>query len=254
MLSSFIFNSPPKRIVCLVPSITELLHYLGLQTQTVGITKFCIHPPLWHKTIPHIGGTKNVNIAKIIALQPDCIICSKEENVLSQIATLAATTPIYITNVTNFASSLKMIIAIGKLTNKATQAHKLVKEIRQQFAVKIKKPLTAIYLIWQNPYLTVGGDTFIHSMMQKAGFVNILKNLKRYPTLSISQIQSLAPEVILLSTEPFPFKTKHAIALQLLLPNSKVILVNGEMFSWYGSKMLAMPAYFLQLQQYIALL
>lgn len=247
-------HSPAQRIVSLVPSITTLLHYLGLAEQTVGITKFCISPSHWHTSKPHIGGTKNINVSKIKALMPDCIICSKEENVAEQVQQLASISYILLTNVTNFASSLQMIAEVGAITGTLPQAKVLIKELKVRFTTAPLAPLKAVYLIWQKPYLTVGGDTFIHSMMRKAGFTNMYKATTRYPTLTLQGLQALAPPFVLLSSEPYPFKHSHAVSLRKLLPSSTILLVDGAMFSWYGSIMLAMPNYYLQLRQHITTL
>ena len=182
-------NISPKRIISLVPSITELLHYLQLEEETIGITKFCVHPPTWFKTKTRIGGTKNINIEKIIYLQPDLILCNKEENVQVQIETLAATLPIYMCDVKNYEDALQMVKTIGKLTNKIIETKQLIKNINTAFPpdnIYSSKTLKAVYLIWKEPYMTVGGDTFIASMMQKVGLENIYNHEERYPTKSIS--------------------------------------------------------------------
>jgi ABC-type Fe3+-hydroxamate transport system substrate-binding protein len=104
------------------------------------------------------------------------------------------------------------------------------------------------YLIWKDPYMTIGGDTFIHNMLQHAGFENIFQDKKRYPKTSLEELNQLSFEYLFLSSEPFPFKQKHADELQELLPGKKIILVDGEIFSWYGSRLIKAPAYFKQLQ------
>jgi ABC-type Fe3+-hydroxamate transport system substrate-binding protein len=245
---------PFKRIICTVPSITELLHYLGLKEETIGITKFCIHPNEWFTNKEKIGGTKNLNIEKIISLQPDLIICSKEENVKGQIDILAKNHTVFITDITNFDEALQMIIDIGLITNKSTEATSLVNSLEKSFKDLNENSferLNSVYVIWKEPYMTVGADTFIHSMMQKMGLNNLYASKERYPIFLIEDVQKFKPQLILLSSEPYPFSEKHLEEIRLLFPTTKVLLADGEMFSWYGSRMLQMPTYFKYLQKAI---
>ncbi len=241
----------PTKILSLVPSITELLHYLQLETETIGITKFCVHPNVWFKTKKHIGGTKNIDIEKVKLLQPTLIICSKEENVQAQVDELALLFPVLMTDVKNYEDALNMIKDIGIITAKDILANNLIIEIKRSFSNNILKTNKALYLIWQNPYMTIGGDTFISAMMKMAGFENIYNNKKRYPIIDLETIVQLNPPIILLSSEPYPFKEKHIKTLQTVLPKSYILLVDGEMFSWYGNRMLYAMPYFNQLVKQI---
>ena len=239
-------STPPQRIISLVPSITELLYDLKLSTQVVGITKFCVHPPEWFQTKEKIGGTKNVNIEKIKALQPDLIIASKEENVKEQIEMLATLFPVYLTDVCTYDDAIKMILDIGEITLKKTEAIALSNNIQAEFNTLLKPThsINTTYLIWKDPYMTVGGDTFIHDLMQKVGLRNMFGEQNRYPQITLEELAILKPQLILLSSEPYPFKEKHIREIQTFLPTAKVMLVDGEMFSWYGSRMKYMPEYF----------
>ena len=246
-------NCIPKRIISLVPSQTELLHYFNLEEETIGITKFCVHPNAWHQTKTKIGGTKTIHIKKIKELQPDLIIANKEENVQAQIEELAQDYPVWLTDVNNLDDALKMITDIGELTNKVKEAGLLVKEINIGFDNLSHKPQTTnhkqktAYLIWQKPYMTIGGDTFINDMLLKCGFQNIFADKSRYPVVTIDDLQIANCQLLLLSSEPYPFKQKHIDELQVQLPGTKIILANGEFFSWYGSRLLQAPSYFKQL-------
>lgn len=240
----------PKRIVSLVPSQTELLFHLGLEDEVTGITKFCIHPATWFKSKTKAGGTKNINLKTIQQLQPDLIIANKEENVKEQIEQLALSYNVWLTDVNKFNDALDMIKDIGKLTYKENEAGLLIKEINKRFDMLIPKlqtqnfkPKTA-YLIWRNPYMTIGGDTFINDMLLKCGLVNVFADKKRYPEINISDLQTANCQLILLSSEPYPFKQKHINELSKQLPGKKIILADGELFSWYGSRMLLAPEYF----------
>jgi len=246
-------SQPPKRIISLVPSQTELLFDLGLDEEVVGITKFCVHPENWFRTKARVGGTKQLHLEKIKELQPDLIIANKEENLQQQIEELEKDFPVWISNINNLDDAVEMIELIGEITNKQSKAKQIIIQINECFSqLKTQNSkLETCYLIWQNPYMTIGGDTFINDMMSRAGFQNIFQNQKRYPEITIEQLKAANCKLLLLSSEPFPFKQKHIDELQPLLPNTKIILVDGEMFSWYGSRLLKAPAYFQQLQNQV---
>ncbi|HYF31307.1 MAG TPA: helical backbone metal receptor [Chitinophagaceae bacterium] len=247
---SIILQAPPSRIVSLVPSQTELLHYLGLEEEVVGITKFCVHPEQWFRSKTRVGGTKQLHIDTIRQLQPDLIIANKEENVQEQVETLSKDFPVWISDINNLDHAYEMIACIGSMLQKTTAAAALIDDIRNEFDLlaqalpKNCEPLQAAYLIWKDPYMTVGHDTFIHDMMVRCGFENIFADKTRYPTTTIEELQSAGCEVLLLSSEPFPFAQKHVDELQQHLPATRIMLVDGEMFSWYGSRLLQAPAYF----------
>lgn len=246
---------PPKRIISLVPSQTELLHYFGLDEEVIGITKFCVHPQFWFRNKTGIGGTKNINIEKIKLLEPDLIIANKEENVKEQIEELHQIAPVWVSDVNNFEDALKMIKSIGELVAKEKQAEKLIAAIETAFSklqVTNYKIQTA-YLIWRDPYMTVGGDTFINDILRKCELQNVFENEKRYPAITLETIKERGTKLILLSSEPYPFKEKHVEEIKLQIPNAKVLMVDGEMFSWYGSRMLFAAQYLSELINHIYL-
>lgn len=237
-------QATPRSIVSLVPSITELLYTLQLDEHVTGITKFCIHPESWFRQKARIGGTKNINIRAIQELQPDLIIANKEENVKEQVEALAKQFPVFTTDVNNLNDALEMIEQIGAITETTNRANHLVSQINSAFSglqTTNHKPRTG-YLIWRNPYMTIGKDTFIHDMLTRCGLTNIFANTTRYPAIDTWQLAHC--DLLLLSSEPFPFQQKHIEELQAHLPNTKIVLVDGEMFSWYGSRLLHSPAYF----------
>ena len=244
-------QTPPQKIVSLVPSQTELLYHLGLQTEVAGITKFCIHPQHWHQTKTRVGGTKNLDIEKIKTLQPDLVIANKEENVQAQVEELARQFPVWVSDVNTLPQASQMIHAIGNITGKTEAAATIISNIQKGFETFLKPESapTVIYLIWQEPFMSIGGDTFISDMLERAGYTNLLKNSSRYPTLTEAELKVLQPDLLFLSSEPYPFAEKHLQKFQQLLPHTKVALVDGEMFSWYGSRLQYAPAYFTQLQQ-----
>lgn len=241
-----IISARPQRIISLVPSITELLYDLELDDEVIGITKFCVHPDKWFRTKTRIGGTKNINIEKIKLLHPDLIIANKEENVKEQVESLSNLYPVWLTDITDLDDALKMIKACAYITGKKEKVEMIIRNIKNSFVQNIpdNKFKKALYLIWQNPYMSIGGDTFINDMLKKAGFKNSLQDKTRYPSLTNDEIIALNPEYVLLSSEPFPFKQKHIDEMQSLLPDAKIKLVDGEMFSWYGSRMMYAAPYF----------
>ncbi|MEL7426075.1 MAG: helical backbone metal receptor [Bacteroidota bacterium] len=240
---------PPRRIVSLVPSQTELLADLGLEEQVIGITKFCVHPAAWRKEKQLIGGTKKLHLDRIRALQPDLIIANQEENDREQVLELAREFPVWVSKVTDLPTAKEMIVAVGELTDTSLRAREINQQLEASFSALAQfTPLRALYLIWRKPYMASGGDTFIHSMLLASGFTNVLADQDRYPSLTEEKIRALAPELILLSSEPFPFRERHLAELSALCPNAAVRLVDGEMFSWYGSRLLRSAAYFRNLR------
>ena len=239
------FTKIPKRIISLVPSQTEFLYSLGLENEVVGITKFCIHPNEWFRNKTRVGGTKNLNIELIANLQPDIIIANKEENVKAQVEDLKKICPVYVSDVYNLHGAMQMMYDIGHVTGKESTASAIVTQINELFQelqpVNIRN---TAYLIWRDPYMTVGGDTFISDMMQRCGFQNMFQQQNRYPEITIDQLREMKCELLLLSSEPYPFKEEHLSEIKSQLPHTKVMLADGEMFSWYGSRLLQAVDYF----------
>ena len=240
----------PKRIVSLVPSQTELLYHLGLEDAVAGITKFCIHPAHWFQQKTRIGGTKSIHLASIAALQPDLIIANKEENVQEQVEALAANYPVWLTDINNLDDAIDMIRDIGNLTGTASKAIEISDSIARSFEANLSAPSSPIrtaYLIWKGPYMAAGKATFINDMMLKAGFANVLPQGTRYPEVTFTELAQLGVECVLLSSEPYPFSDKHIEEIQLQLPGVTVKLADGELFSWYGSRLMQSASYFKKL-------
>lgn len=241
----------PRRIISLVPSQTELLYTLGLEEEVVGITKFCIHPAAWHHSKTRVGGTKNIHSDIIRSLQPDLIIANKEENQQEQIEQLFPHYPVWISDIATLDDALEMIRAVGTLTGRTQKGISLADDIRQAFqtSTTLPRPLRTAYFIWKNPWMTAGGDTFIHHMLEQCSFVNIFSDRDRYPIIQLEELTQKDCELILLSSEPYPFREKHVAEIKTILPSATIRLVDGEMFSWYGSRLLKSPAYFRQLRE-----
>lgn len=247
---------PPRRIVSLVPSQTELLQALGMEAEVVGITKFCVHPADWFASKKRVGGTKTVDLEKVAALLPDLVIANQEENERDQVEYLAERFPVWVSDVKDLPTALDMIRGVGMAVGKGHRAAALVADIHSAFAAlpdPAEPPLAAAYLIWRKPYMAAGGDTFIHHLLEIAGFSNVFKEKSRYPVVSAHELADARPRVVLLSSEPYPFKEKHLDELAENCPESQVLLVDGEMFSWYGSRLLLAPPYFRELRLKLSL-
>lgn len=256
--TSHSYASAPQRIISLVPSQTELLYDLGQEDKIVGITKFCVHPDHFKSTKKIIGGTKKVHIDKIKALNPDLIIANKEENTLEMVEELRQICPVWVTNIITLKDNLQMISDFGQLLNCETEAQSWIYKIDyaySDFQIFIKdRPVKKVaYFIWANPYMVAGSDNFINEMLKLNHFQNIYdtsnselaqQNKSRYPEIELEKmILEGNPDLILLSSEPFPFKEEHAREIERFT-QAQTVFVDGEMFSWYGSRILKAFDYF----------
>ncbi len=245
------FAESPSRIVSLVPSITELLCDLGLQNKVVGCTRFCVHPKDFKKSITIVGGTKKVNIQKVKELQPDLIIANKEENTKEDIEALRDFTTVWVSDIDTIDRAHDMIRSIGDICIAREKAEEIIDmsiSILSQISSKTKN---VAYLIWKSPYMTIGADTYIHDVLNRSGFENVFGESLRYPEVTIEDIKRQDPEVIFLSSEPFPFKKQHIEELKEQMGQVPIVLVDGEYFSWYGSRILHCTNYINRLLQNI---
>ncbi|OAD43445.1 ABC transporter substrate-binding protein [Polaribacter atrinae] len=240
----------PKRIVCLVPSLTELLVDLGLEDSIVGVTKFCIHPNYIRQTKTVVGGTKSIHIDKIKALQPDIILCNKEENTKEIVQTCEKIAPTHVSDIFTIDDNLALIKQYGKLFSIESNALKMIAEISlkltdfKQF-IKNKETKKVVYFIWKDPWMAVGNTTFINHLLELNKFDNIYQHKERYPEIDLKEMKlNTQLDFILLSSEPFPFKEEHILEIENFTPKAKAILVDGEMFSWTGSRLIKAFDYF----------
>ena len=238
----------PKRIISLVPSQTELLYQLGLDDNVIGVTKFCIHPSHWKKKKKIVGGTKNYKIELIDNLKPDLIIANKEENNKDSLENLMQKHNVWISDIKTLDHATQMIDLIGKMTDTSQISKKLNQKINVQFQILKtlqKKKKKVVYLIWNKPLMTINNDTFINHLMSLNNWENCYGNHNsRYPELTEEELVEMNPDILFLSSEPFPFKIKHIEQFKQLLPTTKILIVDGEYFSWYGSRLVDSPAYF----------
>ena len=249
---------PPQRIISIVPSQTELLFHLGLDEEVVGITRFCVHPMEQFKVKPKVGGTKKLDFDKIAQLNPDLIIGNKEENAQEQIIELEKQYSLWMSDISNYADAVEMIKQIGLICGRAGEAGALASQIHLDFS-NFEQASSGInsrrvaYIIWQNPLMVAASNTYIHSSLGLCKFDNVFGQLEKYPKISEEDLQEAKPELILLSSEPYPFKDKHIEYFKKLCPSANVLLVDGEAFSWYGSRMLRAPVYFRELLERVGI-
>lgn len=237
------FEQPPKRIVSLVPSLSELIWDMNLNTELIGVTKFCVHPESLRKEKVIVGGTKNVKVDRLITLNPDLVIANQEENTREEIESISKLFPTYISDIKNIEDTLNLVEDVGIICDRKQEARDLAIKINTSLPHNIQKKRSAIYLIWYDPYMSVGGDTFISHMMKRLGYENCLKSKERYPLLTEEDILSISPGELLLSSEPYPYKETHLKTIQEKFPKVKVRLVDGEAFSWYGSRIYKVNEY-----------
>lgn len=252
--STFSIDYTPKRIISLVPSQTELLYDLGLEDSIIGITKFCIHPSHLKNSKIIVGGTKSIHSDKIKALKPDIILCNKEENskeIVEMCTNIAST---HMSDIYNLDDSKELIKTYGAIFSKTIEASNLIQKISAQqkaFETFIKeKPIFKVaYFIWRNPWMVAAKNTFIDHLLDVNHFQNAYEHLERYPEVSITSLNKEAQlDFILLSSEPYPFKKKHELEIKKQVHNATVVFVDGEMFSWYGSRLEKAFDYFKQLR------
>lgn len=244
----FELQESPKRIICLVPSLTELLVDLGLESLIVGVTKFCVHPNHLKKTKTIVGGTKNIKIDKIRALKPDLILCNKEENTKDIVEKCRKIAVTHVSDIYTITDTLALINQYGKLFSCEEKAAEIILKIEQKKDsflnfISSKKKIKSIYFIWKNPWMIAANNTFINHLLQLNKFDNAFKNLERYPEIDLT-LKDNDIDLVLLSSEPYPFKEKDLIELKKDFNKSKIILVDGEFFSWYGTRLIKAFDYF----------
>ncbi len=251
------FNDTPKRIVSLVPSLTELLVDLGLEEYIVGITKFCVHPYHLKQTKTIVGGTKNIKSEKIRALQPDIILCNKEENTKDIVDSCVEIAPVYVSNIFTLKDVFELIEHYGVLFSCRTESSKIIQKLNfklDDFSTFVENvtPQKVAYFIWRNPWMAVGNKTFINHLLILNKFENIYSNRERYPEVELKKIRLEGdPDLVFLSSEPYPFKEEHAFEIGRCTHHAKTVFVDGELFSWYGTRLLKSFDYFKRLHERI---
>lgn len=234
--------APGARIVSLVPSITELLIDLGLSAQLVGRTGFCIHPADVVRTIPKVGGTKDVNIDKIRKLAPTHVVLNIDENEKPTADLLAEFVPnIVVTHPLVPQDNVALARLMGGIFGVGAAAEAWCAQFEQACAELRAQPASAprklLYCIWQDPWMSISRDTYIAAMMREIGWEIPELGAARYPQFAWSDELVAQIDGVLLSSEPYRFTEAHADALERQI-GKPVLLVDGEMMSWYGSRAL----------------
>ncbi len=247
-------NSPthsrrPRRIISLCPSFTETLFTLGLGDRIVGRTDYCCHPEPAITNIPSLGGPKSIRIEQIDALRPDLIVAVREENQEVAVRTLATRWPVLLLDPESVTTAIDSIRLLGTATGTSSAADRLADQITRAFdSLPDARVIPIAYLVWKDPCMVAGRSTFIDDVLARLGLVNVARSLAgRYPEVTTQQLANLQPRLLLASSEPFPFSEQHLDELRRLMPGTEPVLVDGEMFGWYGARMLAAADYFKRL-------
>jgi ABC-type Fe3+-hydroxamate transport system substrate-binding protein len=233
------------RLVSLCPSLTELLHDLGAADEVVGRTRFCIHPAPWVEGIEKVGGTKNPKLARIIALAPDLVFMNEEENRAEDARALReAGIAVHSSMPRTADDTAAMVRSIAEAIGRRDTGERIARDIEQRAArvrdaAALQPSVTFAYLIWRDPWMTVSDDTFVSAMLALAGGRNAFgASEDRYPVITPQQLRTAAPDVVFLSSEPFPFSALHAAELARLtgLDEARFVMADGELLSWHGSR------------------
>jgi ABC-type Fe3+-hydroxamate transport system substrate-binding protein len=251
---------PPRRIVSLIPSITETLCHLGLADALVGITAYCVEPRAVVHGKTRIGGEKDPDLAAIRALQPDLVVANIEENVREHVETLRGwDIPVWVTYPRTVAQSLVMIRELGAITDTAGRAAAILADLEPLYAqvratTARRRPVPVFYPIWRAPWMTINADTYIHDLLAVCGAANVFGDRPaRYPTVTLDEVAARRPEVIVLPDEPFRFRRVHVqdfepYAEVPAVRAGRIHLVDGKPFSWHGPRvgeaLLTLPALF----------
>ncbi|MBL0311893.1 MAG: endonuclease III [Holophagaceae bacterium] len=225
----------PQRIMSLVPSVTELLVQWGLTSKLVGRTRYCISPKWIRATVPEVGGTKDPNFPRIVDLKPDLVILEKDENSKSVADTLTGLGISWLAlEIRSVKDCLAAWLMLGKQLGAMDQAKTRVAELKKLLSPKPKAGPRTLTLIWKNPWISAGPDTYVGDLVRCAGFTPM--GPERYPTFSEEELDALDPEVILLPSEPYRFTKRHAVELQKRFPSATIHLLNGQAITWYLSR------------------
>lgn len=233
------------RIVSLCPSLTELVFDLGAGHDLVGRTRFCVHPVDLVDGVEKVGGTKNPKVARIIELRPDLVLMNEEENRVEDAESLrSAGIAVHSSLPRNAADTAGMVRSIASAIRRPDRGEEIAREIEQRAArvsqgAEGQSPVSYAYLIWREPWMSLSDDTFVAGLLSLAGGRNVFGDAReRYPTIALDDLRVASPDIVLLSSEPFPFAERHAVELSAAtgIARDRIALVDGELLSWHGSR------------------
>ncbi len=238
----------PRRIVSLIPSITETLFALGLGDAVVGCTVYCTHPPEGVAGKVRVGGEKNPKLDVIRDLAPDLVVANVEENVREHVDTLRAWgIPVYVTYPRTVTEAIRLVRDLGQLTGAGERAAEIADaldvRLEETRARRIGRRSVRVFCpIWRKPYMTINADTYVHDMLAACGGENVFAAMPtRYPQVTLADVARARPEVILLPDEPYRFRRAHIADFSAhpeipALRDGRVHLVDGKLLSWYGPR------------------
>jgi ABC-type Fe3+-hydroxamate transport system substrate-binding protein len=227
----------PKRVVSLVPSITETLFEMGAGDRVLGVTRFCVHPEYARERSRVVGGTKNPRIETILSLCPDLVLANQEENRREDVEKLREKVPVRVFFPQDVPQAVADIRSLGSLLGLPEQASAIAAEVEHQLetlrSLEPPRSIRYLYLIWRRPYMVAGPSTFIESLLAEAGLVNQAPaDRGRYPEMDAEEVRRSDADVLLLASEPFPFEQKHLGEL-----GQRAVLADGELLSWHGARL-----------------
>ena len=225
----------PQRIVSLVPSVTELLVQWGLATRLAGRTAFCVEPPWIRASVPSVGGTKNPDVARIIALRPDLVVLERDENTRAAAEALAAAgLRLLVLRVRSLKDCLQAFRDLGDGVGLPEAGLARAASLKARLKARPRRGPRTLTLIWKDPWMSSGPDTYLGDLVRQAGLTPIGPD--GYPALTEADLDALEPRVILLPDEPYRFTARHQAALLRRFPGAEVRRVDGKCLTWYLSR------------------
>lgn len=241
-------KSPPRRIVSLVPSLTEALFVLGVGEAVVGVSDFCVEPREAVAAKTKVGGTKALDVARVLSLRPDLVVASAEENRREDIRALVqAGLPVFVTLPTTVAGAIDLLEQLAGMTGAVEAGARVVAEAREtlagvEAANEGRQPVRTFCPIWRNPWMTIGPDTYMHDFVTVCGGDNVFGlRHERYPRVQLSEMAERDPEVVLLPDEPYRFEFKHVSEISAFrevsaVRDGRIYLLEGKHLCWYGPR------------------
>jgi ABC-type Fe3+-hydroxamate transport system substrate-binding protein len=222
---------PPRRVISLVPSLTETLFALGAGDAVIGITDYCTFPP--DLPLPRLGGTKNPRIDDIRALAPDLVYMNAEENLRRHAEAIETFAPVHVSEPKTVDDVETLIAQLGEIHARPDRAAALLATLRNVRASLPPRSFTFACPIWKNPWMWCAGDTYVSNLVAAAGGHNVLGHVTRYPQFELDEVLAMKPDVLFLPDEPYLFTSDDAA----LIRGPRVIgPFPGHLFTWHGTR------------------